>query len=183
MMKVPMRSIKLFATLFALCFSLMAWPQATSSARYKVELLVFRASNAAVDQRTAPATGASPAPLAPTASLQRLSSEQLRLHDAAKKLRSGGFVVLAHGGWLQNSQPWGSKRGFALQDLGIEVSGLTGQVGLQRGQYLHLIVHLHYSPDASSSAVTLKETRRVRLNERHYLDHPGIGVIALVTSS
>jgi hypothetical protein len=183
MINVLMHPIKLSSALLVLCFSLVAWPQTTASARYQVELLVFRAGNATVDPQTAPSIVASPAPLAPTASLQRVSGEQLRLHDAAKKLRGGGFVILAHGGWLQNSQPWGSKRGFALQDLGIEVPGLTGQVGLQRGQYLHLIVHLNYSPSASNNTVTLKETRRIRLNERHYLDHPGIGAIALVTGS
>ena len=58
-----------------------------------------------------------------------------------------------------------------------------------------LLLYLYHELDADERAalerrlsadpllrVQLSELRRVRFEERHYYDHPGIGVIAVVTS-
>jgi len=113
-----------------------------------------------------------------------------QLTELENRLRaSGTYVPVAHAAWSQTPSSWGTRAGFALQRLGLNVQGLTGTVFLERGQFLHLGVSLTYampSPPpglgaAPDTAFTLNESRRVRFYERSYFDHPAFGVIALVT--
>jgi hypothetical protein len=98
-------------------------------------------------------------------------------------------VPVAHVGWTQSASAWGTRAGFPLHRLGIDVDGLSGMVSLERGQYLHLGLSLTYAmPNppagvgaAPGTAFTLNESRRVKFYERNYYDHPAFGVIALVT--
>ena len=122
--------------------------------------------------------------------LTMLPESQYQLSDIEKKLRaSGGYAPLAHVAWSQTASAWGSRAGFAVQRLGIDVPGMTGTIVLERGQYLHLGMTLAYAPASSPAGLgaapgttfTLNEGRRVRFNERTYFDHPAFGVIALVT--
>ena len=113
-----------------------------------------------------------------------------QLTELENRLRaSGSYVPVAHAAWSQTASSWGTRAGFALQRLGINVQGLSGTVFLERGQFLHLGVSLTYampSPPpglgaAPDTPFTLNESRRVRFYERSYFDHPAFGVIALVT--
>lgn len=122
--------------------------------------------------------------------LNMLPDSQYQLSDIEKRLRaSGGYAPLAHVAWSQTASAWGTRAGFALQRLGIDVPGMTGTIVLERGQYLHLGMTLAYAPASSPAGLgaapgttfTLNEGRRVRFNERTYFDHPAFGVIALVT--
>jgi hypothetical protein len=119
-----------------------------------------------------------------------LPESQYQLSDIEKKLHaSGAYAPLAHVAWSQTASAWGSRAGFAVQRLGIDVPGMTGTIVLERGQYLHLGMTLAYAPASSPAGLgaapgttfTLNEGRRVRFNERTYFDHPAFGVIALVT--
>jgi hypothetical protein len=61
-------------------------------------------------------------------------------------------------------------------------SGLLGQVALSRGRYLHLTLDLVLDSTATEGQrYVLRQTRRMRSNERHYIDSPKFGVIAVVT--
>jgi len=122
--------------------------------------------------------------------LTMLPESQYQLSDIEKKLHaSGAYAPLAHVAWSQTASAWGSRAGFAVQRLGIDVPGMTGTIVLERGQYLHLGMTLAYAPASSPAGLgaapgttfTLNEGRRVRFNERSYFDHPAFGVIALVT--
>ena len=66
-------------------------------------------------------------------------------------------------------------------------SGLVGQVALTRGRYLHLTLDLVYDAPGAAGEPTqrfvMRQSRRMRSNERHYLDSPRFGVIAIVTPS
>ncbi len=113
-----------------------------------------------------------------------------QLTELDNRLRaSGTYVPVAHVAWSQTASSWGTRAGFALQRLGINVQGLSGTVFLERGQFLHLGVSLAYampSPPpglgaAPDTPFTLNESRRVHFYERNYFDHPAFGVIALVT--
>ena len=113
-----------------------------------------------------------------------------QLTDLENRLRaSGTYVPLAHAAWSQTASSWGTRAGFAVQRLGLNVQGLSGTVFLERGQFLHLGMSLTYampSPPpglgaAPDTPFTLSESRRVRFYERSYFDHPAFGVIALVT--
>ncbi|HEX8782778.1 MAG TPA: CsiV family protein [Steroidobacteraceae bacterium] len=113
-----------------------------------------------------------------------------QLGELENRLRSSGqYVPVAHTAWAQTASSWGTRAGFSLQKLGIEVPGLSGTVFLERGQWLHLGMSLTYAMAAPPQGLgaapdtpfTLNESRRVRFYERSYFDHPAFGVIALVT--
>jgi len=118
-----------------------------------------------------------------------LPSSAWQLGELESRLRaSGAYVPVAHAAWSQTASSWGTRAGFAVQRLGIDVPGLSGTVFLERGQFLHLGVSLTYSiaePPAGLGAAagtpfSLNESRRIRFYERNYYDHPAFGVIALV---
>jgi peptidoglycan-binding protein CsiV len=113
-----------------------------------------------------------------------------QLNELESRLRaSGAWLPVAHVAWSQTASAWGTRAGFTLTRLGIDVPGLTGSVFLERGQFLHLGMSLSWAmaapPDglgaAPGTAFTLNETRRVRFYERNYYDHPAFGVIAIVS--
>ncbi len=119
-----------------------------------------------------------------------LNASQFQLTPLENKLRSTGlYAPVAHVAWSQTASDWGTRAGFTVQKLGIDAAGLTGTVFLERGQYLHLGMALSYAPSnppagigaAPGSTFNLNESRRIRFYERNYYDHPGFGVIALVT--
>ena len=103
--------------------------------------------------------------------------------------RRGASRVLATDHFCWSGEGWGTKAGFPVQKLGIEVPGLTGNIFLERGQYLHLGMMLSYAVQNApagmgagiGTAFTMNESRRIRFYERNYYDHPAFGVIALVT--
>ena len=118
-----------------------------------------------------------------------ISPAQYRLTAIAQSLRdSRSYTPVAHAAWEQTASAWGTHAGFTLQQLGIAVPGLTGEVYLERGQFPHLGMTLDYSiahPPAGLGAApgttfVLNETRRVRYYQRNYYDNPAFGVIALV---
>ena len=58
---------------------------------------------------------------------------------------------------------------------------LDGTVSLSRSRFLHLAADLVYVDPATGIPMQLKESRRMRSNELHYLDHPRFGVLVQVT--
>jgi len=113
-----------------------------------------------------------------------------QLTPIENKMRSSGlYVPVAHVAWSQTASDWGTRAGFSLERLGIDVPGLSGTVFLERGQFLHLGMALSYAPAnppagmgaGPGTTFTLNESRRIRYYERNYYDHPAFGVIALVT--
>jgi len=113
-----------------------------------------------------------------------------QLTPMENKMRSTGvYVPVAHVAWSQTASDWGTRAGFNLQRLGLDVPGLTGTVFLERGQFLHLGMALSYTPANPPAGIgagpgttfSMSETRRIKFYERNYYDHPAFGVIALVT--
>lgn len=119
-----------------------------------------------------------------------LPASDYRLAAIEARLRtSGTYLPVAHAAWVQTASAWGTRYGFPLESLGINVPGLTGIVFLERGEFLHLGMTLNYTmqdPPAGLNAppgttFVMNETRRVRFYQRNYYDHPAFGVIALIT--
>jgi hypothetical protein len=169
----------------------IALPQAAPSPAYRVEILVFRATggpsgsedwatSATRSARGAAVDGGERGGAAQVGRfLARLPAGELQLSDLRARLAaSAAYQPLAHVGWTQTASSWGSRAGFRLDQLGVDVPGLSGLVYLERGTYLHLGFALRY---AGSASYVLNETRRVKFYERNYYDHPAFGVIALVT--
>ena len=156
-----------------------------SGGAYQVEVLIFRALEApAGEDLGAPAegrgfnhqldTGATPPVV-----YRSLEVSQMQLGGMAARLRSSGsWRVLAHAGWVQSATDWPRHAGLTLEQLGINVAGLAGSVYVERGQYLHLGFNLHLGENPTWS---LSELRKVKFNEKNYFDHPGFGVIAIVS--
>jgi hypothetical protein len=174
---------------------------------YDVELLVFRTLNpnaspeawsmeaAAAGQRLAipedeptPFTASDPAPAATTTSFAALSSGKFKLTAIYDTLRrSRNYQPLAHFGWTQPGYPRDDAKFLTINSMVPAGSGLVGQVALSRGRYLHLTLDLVYDAPGADGEPTqrfvLRQSRRMRSNERHYLDSPRFGVIAIVTPS
>lgn len=174
---------------------------------YDVELLVFRTLNsnaspeewsmeaAAAGQRLAipedepsPFAATEPVPTA-TATFPALPPAKFKLTAVFDTLkRSRNYQPLAHFGWTQPGYPRGDAKYLPINALVPAGSGLVGQVALSRGRYLHLTLDLVYdAPGATAGEPTqrfvLRQSRRMRSNERHYVDSPRFGVIAIVTPS
>ncbi|HVN99823.1 MAG TPA: CsiV family protein [Steroidobacteraceae bacterium] len=163
---------------------------------YQVEVLIFRAvtppagedlaqpaegrgfTGQGAGQAAAQSAGAAPGDAAP-AVLRTLDSSQMQLGTMASRLRaSGEYTVLAHAAWVQTATDWPRHDGLTLEQLGINVPALRGTVYLEHGQYLHLGFDLQLG---SAPAWSLRELRKIRFNEKNYFDHPGYGVIAIVS--
>ncbi len=67
-------------------------------------------------------------------------------------------------------------------DVSVPGANLNGWIKVQRGNLLHVIADLEFSPPAAEKLVyRLTEKRRVLLNEVHYLDHPLFGAVVKVS--
>jgi hypothetical protein len=191
-MKYSLLCLLLLATLPALS-------QDANTPGYQVEIIVFRANSAQGGGENWSTEGSANNTVGEESSsgssqvghfISVLAPAQFQLNDLEAKLRSSGaYTPVAHVGWAQTASAWGTRAGFPVQKLGLDVPGLNGTVYLERGQYLHLGMALTYaiaSPPAGLAAgpgtpFALNENRRVRFYERNYYDHPAFGVIALVT--
>jgi hypothetical protein len=177
---------------------------------YQVEVIVFRTltplgvaedwraqtiAEQPVEEDT-PDIDAQPLPAATgRPSIQTLSAQQFQLAriDAALR-RSANYQVLAHAAWTQPATPRGAGLATPLNELGLDDAQLRGDVTLEQGRYLYLNLNLAWTPDDPPFSLlgaaadtdpavtfTLREKRRLRPFERHYIDHPAFGVIAIVT--
>ena len=199
--------------LVALAVGLLAAVTLTASAQqptpvlqsYDVELLVFRMLHpsaspeawsmeaAAAGQRLAipddepsPFTSAAPEPA--IATFPALAPAKFKLTSIADTLRrSRNYQPLAHFGWTQPGYPRDAATFLPINSMVPAGSGLLGQIALSRGRYLHLTLDLVYdAPGADGEPgqrFVLRQSRRMRSNERHYMDSPRFGVIAIVTPS
>ena len=104
----------------------------------------------------------------------------LQLAGVREQLGRKGYTVLAHAGWTQTASEWGTRAGLSLADLGLNLPGLDGAFLLERGSLLHFGMNLLYT-NAKGQRFQLSELRRIKFNDRHYYDNPGIGVIAVVS--
>jgi hypothetical protein len=166
---------------------------------YNIEIIVFRATSAQgtpenwsgeADARSIAGDESASGSAQVGRLVAVLPPSAYQLNELESRLRaSGSYLPVAHAAWSQTASAWGTRAGFALARLGIDVPGLTGTVFLERGQYLHLGLSLSWAmaspPEglgaAPGTAFTLNETRRVRFYERNYYDHPAYGIIVLVT--
>ena len=187
--------------LAAVACGVPAVSQETASPAYNIELVIFRATSAQGGPENWSAETGAANSIAGDESVASGSSQVGRfvslipssayqLTEIEGRLRSSGaYVPVAHLAWSQTASAWGTRAGFTLQKLGVETSGLSGTVFLERGQYLHLGMTLSYadpSPPAGVGAApgttfTINQSRRIRFYDRNYYDHPAFGVIAMVS--
>lgn len=179
--------------------------QAAPIQSYDVELLIFRnlagretpeswglegADGSAQqldipDDESEPATPPTTA-APPVASYPPLPAAKMKLTAIEESLRrSRAYEPLAHIGWTQPGYARNAVKYLSVSSLVPASSGLQGQIALSRGRYLHLTLDLVLDGAATGegSSYVLRQTRRMRSNERHYIDSPKFGVIAIITPS
>ena len=183
-----MQKLWLLTCLFALLQAggTVAYAQGVGASTYHVEVIIFRSSGAREGE-----PGAAPPRIASGDAdsgatqiaryLGPLPAAKLQLSGARQKLAASGYRVLAHTGWTQTASTWGSRNGLPVDQLGLQVPGLSGSFLLERGSLLHFGMNLRYAPAEGGAAQQMNELRRIRFNEKNYYDHPGISVIAVVT--
>jgi len=123
---------------------------------------------------------------APVASFPALPASKMKLTAIEETLRrSRAYQPLAHVGWTQPGYARNAATYLSVNSLVPASSGLQGQIALSRGRYLHLTLDLVLDGAATGdgSSYVLRQTRRMRSNERHYIDSPKFGVIAIITPS
>jgi hypothetical protein len=183
-------------------------PGASQVQTYEVELLIFRNLSgretpenwgieaagsgqrlAIPDDEQSPfsATETPPPPVA-TATFPALPAAKMKLTAIEETMRrSRGYQPIAHVGWTQPGFARNAAKYLSVSSLVPNSSGLQGQIALSRGRYLHLTLDLVYdaasAPGEAPQRFVLRQTRRMRSNERHYIDSPKIGVIAVITPS
>ena len=129
-----------------------------------------------------------------------LSREELALRPAAARLgRLDAYTVLVHGGWVQEGLPEERARPFNIGLLGR--FNPLGSVQLHLSRFLHVTVALDYRATPPRPAAVrpplpahdafleefslppvyeLRATRRTRIGELHYFDHPAFGLLVVV---
>lgn len=184
------------SVILCLLLSLVA---VSARAEYQVEVVVFAHTAADadgeqwIDDTGLPDTsgfavlGVPPDPGA--AALAPLPASSHRLGGVVGALRRGGrYRTLFHAAWLH---PEGGRlRGAyislpapaAVPDAGPE---LAGSVRLRVTRFLHADVDMAFLAEVPATGaavhVHLQESRKIRLNEVHYFDHPLFGVILQVS--
>lgn len=190
----------LLATLLGLATFASA-QQTSAPPTYQVELVIFRhltttetpehweleaaeGERLSIPDEEPSPFGATAEPQAPpAASFPALSPAQFKLTAIEEALRrSRDYRPLAHIGWTQPGYARHEAKSLSIGSLAPVAAGLTGEIALTRGRYLHLTLDLAFAPDDEPGRrFVLRQTRRMRSNERHYIDHPKFGVIAVVT--
>lgn len=107
-----------------------------------------------------------------------------KLNAVARRLDSGGYRLLWHQSWVQPATQRGglslSLPVLAALGGGPAQAALSGTINLAAGRFLHLGLDLELT-SAEGIEALLQDRRRLRVNEEHYIDHPHLGVIVVVT--
>ncbi|MGE0486092.1 MAG: CsiV family protein [Gammaproteobacteria bacterium] len=123
-----------------------------------------------------------------------LPRAERRLAGAAARVASGDYELLLAAAWRQPSFGVAGARRVYLSDLdeggaapirlgpgGVPLARtprVEGTVAIKVARLLHVEVDFVYDHDGTP--VRLAETRRVKLRETHYFDHPLFGVLVQV---
>ncbi len=100
------------------------------------------------------------------------------LSGIKKRLQnSSAYRPLLHVAWTQRISANRLGTAVKIQD---GATGINGFFRLQRGNLLHMLADFEYSPEGGV-IYRIKEKRRFKLNEIHYLDHPRFGIIVRVS--
>jgi hypothetical protein len=162
----------------------------TEARTYDVELVIFRhlGPGGTPEQLNAiTATdvheGEAPAADASEVSYPKLPPQRLKLSGSFDAMRRNrAYQPLAHLAWSQPAFDRANAKFVNLATLGAGTE-LQGRVALTRGRYLHLTLHVTLQVPGEEARHTIKHTRRMRSGERHYIDHPRFGILAVITPS
>jgi hypothetical protein len=114
---------------------------------------------------------------------ERLPRSELALGEAWSRLeRSGGYRPLLLTGWRQPGFGPGNARAVLIDGETMGGVPVQGTVRFHRQRFLHVEAELLLArdgTDARPGRYRIRERRRMRSREVHYLDHPVFGVLLL----
>lgn len=166
-------------TLRAILFLLLLTPALGQAATYRVDLIVFtdKHTNAETSARSPNLTGTiewNDAPALAAAGIRVLPADSFGLTGTLAKLKtSGRYQPLTTVAWTQ-SNPRG-ERGPSIRLTSTDAPALDGSVTLLLGTYLHVDVDLSYNGQL------LRERRKMKRDELHFIDGAKLGVLTRVT--
>lgn len=134
---------------------------------YKVELLVFR--NLVESRANEPQDYT--APQAMTSNSETWLLEPTMLLEQAEVLNnSRDYELLYHYSWGQESLPFSQSASYRIAE-----SQLSGWIRVYATQLLFTNIDIDFN------GYRLQETRRLKLDERHFFDHPKFGLLLQVS--
>lgn len=179
-------------------------PTLAAESWYEVELIVFQQPDPVGSDAELHPVEPPPPKASQTVSLRspqsgkvpytQLDTAQLKLGSLYQGLqRSPTYKPLLHLGWRQPGLSNAEAPAIALPAewqpwTNAELPPLHGLVRLRHDRFIHFEVDLRYRPAAAEAGTSLaptyinKQSRRLRSDELHYLDHAALGVIVQVRS-
>lgn len=155
---------------------------ATSAPVYEIELLAFERPGTAAEEfwpeeADEPDAGEAAGLLTEPVSkdITPLPLVDGELQAASISLQKQGFKPLLHLRWQQAVASRQTARPYWAQ-----TTGLKGLVKISLGRYLHLDLDLLLSDPQREENIHIIEHRRMRSRELHHLDHPRLGVLAII---
>lgn len=93
-------------------------------------------------------------------------------------LTQENYLPLLHDSWQQKIAK--NSLSTAVQ-IDNPTATLNGYFRIQRGNLIHLIADLEYTPPSTATIYRLQQKRRFKLDETHYLDHPKLGMLVHIS--
>lgn len=168
--------------------------QAQDAGTYQVEAIVFAQPSAPISGNRAPdynwADDAVMLEDTARSDVRKLDVTQFRMDREADKLAANGYRILMHQAWIQ---PADSNLQVAVhqgESLG-EHYPVEAVLGLERAEesmalevkaWRHTGARSQDGQAASILSEKLHQSRRLRLNDVHYLDHQSMGMLVRITS-
>lgn len=111
---------------------------------------------------------------------ERLSADEFRLADAARKIADASRLsILGHTGWRQGATSLEESlaKSIAGRD---DLASVSGSVLLYRSRHLRLDFDLTLTTRDGTYPLR-QERRRVQTGVPHYIDHPHFGVLVMLS--
>jgi hypothetical protein len=178
---------------------LLGGPALAQSPQYRMDVIVFLDRHASTEggqplpgRRQAPGLSLDDDFALAAARINLLPEDDFALTQQWNRLNNAQrYQPLVRLSWLQTNPP--EKNGPRLhvedgavitygEDGSTPVLALSGSIGLEMGRFLHIDADLHYvsSESGAPRIYPMRERRRVKRGELHYLDSPRLGLLARV---
>ncbi|MEH6388289.1 MULTISPECIES: CsiV family protein [Pseudomonas] len=176
----------LHALLFLLLFSVTSLASAQD---YIVEVVLFTQPGSGIVEGPGPEldwkSDAAELDSTTRSNVRPIDESRHRLANEARKLSAQGSRILFHKAW---TQPAGTPVAVTKGDdlTGFDLYPVQGVVSLSRANTLEADVafwvnHETSSTDSQPVSERLQQSRRLRPDEVHYLDHQSLGMLIIVS--
>jgi hypothetical protein len=147
--------------------------------QYRVELVIFRHLDKS-DTTLEKPREASVLPIANIEGVRDAPSpaDSMQLNNIAQRIDDlQAYELVRQLAWIQTAENIEAAVPVNLALMGLDPGVVSGTVKFFTRRYLHLDIDLLLQ----SSGADISGSKRIRLNESHYFDHPDFGVIAKVS--